>query len=313
MKGVLIFFKVDDIVLAFEKGKKALVDQISAQLKETYTLTGGENLQWFLGIEILRDRKRRLIWLSQAEYVEKIKRLANCTGSSPTTPMRNKELLPYEDKASLTSTTRYQRKIGSILYAAVITRPDVAFAASRLARFNTNPSEEHHAEADRVIRYLAGTKNLALQLGGSDTFEVASDASFADNSTDRTSSQAYVMKLFGGTIGWRANKQDTVTTSTTEAELLALAQAAKEALFVSRLVKELGVTLDDSRINIQCDNKQTIRLVQTDIAFLQTKLRHVDIHNHWLRQEAARKRIKVSYTPTDAMLADGLTKSLYTE
>ena len=139
---------------------------------------------------------------------------------------------------------------------------------------------------------------------------MASDASFADNTRDRTSSQAYVMKLFGGTIGWRANKQDTVTTSTTEAELLSLAQAAKEAMYVSRLVRELGVTLDDSRITIQCDNKQTIRLVNADIALLQTKLRHVDIHNHWLRQEAARKRIQVVYTPTDDMIADGLTKTL---
>ena len=77
-----------------------------------------------------------------------------------------------------------------------------------------------------------------------------------------------------------------MTTSTTEAELLSLAQAAKEGLFVSRLIKELRVTLDNSRINIMCDNQQTIRLVNADIALLNTKLRHVDIHNHWLRQEA---------------------------
>jgi hypothetical protein len=168
-------------------------------------------------------------------------------------------------KPRLRRLTNIRRKSGSILYAAVITRPDIAFAVSRLARFNTNPGPEHHSEADRVIRYLDGTKNLALRLGGSDLFEVASDSSFADNILDRKSSQAYVMKLFGGTIGWRANKQDTVTTSTTEGELLALAQAAKEAMFISRLVKELGVTLDDSRINIQCDNKMTIRLVHEDI------------------------------------------------
>ena len=66
--------------------------------------------------------------------------------------------------------------------------------------------------------------------------------------------QGYAMKLFGGLIGWRANKQDTVTTSTTEAELLALAQAAKESLFVSRLLTELSVRLDDNKIRIQCDN-----------------------------------------------------------
>jgi hypothetical protein len=65
---------------------------------------------------------------------------------------------------------------------------------------------------------------------------VASDASFANNSTDRKSSQAFAMKLFGGLIGWRANKQDTITTSITKAELLALAQAAKESMYVNKLL-----------------------------------------------------------------------------
>jgi hypothetical protein len=224
--------------------------------------------------------------------------------------MTTTELLPYDGKAEPSAITSYQRKTGSILYAAVITRPDVAFAVSRLVRFNTNPGPQHHKAADQVLRYLHHTRTLALQLGGGDDYVVASDASFADNSLDRKSSQAYAMKLFGGLVGWRANKQDTVTTSTTEAELLALAQAAKESLFVSRLLAELSVQLDDHRIKIQCDNKQTIRLVTAEIATLQTRLRHVDIHNHWLRQEVASKKIVVEYTPSASMVADGLTKAL---
>ena len=76
------------------------------------------------------------------------------------------------------------------------------------------------------------------------------------------------MRLFGGLVGWRANKQDTVTTSTTEAELLALSQAAKEALYVSRLITELSVQLDNQHIQIKCDNLQTIRLVTAEIALL---------------------------------------------
>src|SRR5207249_3492802 len=99
--------------------------------------------------------------------------------------------------------------------------------------------------ADRVLRYLQRTRHLALQLGGADDFEIASDASFADNTLDRKSLQVYVMKLFGGIIAWRANKQSTVTTSTTEAELLALCQCAKEAMYVGRLLTELTVRLDD--------------------------------------------------------------------
>jgi hypothetical protein len=196
------------------------------------------------------------------------------------------------------------------LYAVVITRPDVAFAVSRLSRFMANPGPAHQRAADRVLLYLRDTSSWALAFGGDDDFRVASDASFADNTLDRKSSQAYAMKLFGGMIGWRANKQDTVTTSTTEAELLALSQTAKEALYVSRLIGELRVELDDSRIRIECDNVMTIRLVTAEIATLKTKLRHVDIHNHWLRQECQRGSIDVTYTESAKMMADGLTKAL---
>src|SRR2546430_17391404 len=139
---------------------------------------------------------------------------------------------------------------------------------------------------------------------------MASDTSFIDNTLDRKSSQAFAIKLFGGLIGWRANKQATMTTSTTEAELLALSQTTKESIYTSRLLEELSVRLDSSRIRIQYDNQQTIRLVNTEIATLKTQLRHVDIHNHWLRQEVMEDRIEVTYTPSSALMADGLTKAL---
>ena len=106
-------------------------------------------------------------------------------------------------------------------------------------------------------------------------------------------------------MGWRANKQNTVTTSTTEAELLSLSQGAKEGQFVKRLLNELSVSLDDQRIRIHCDNRQSIRLVTEEIARLQTKLRHVDIHNHWLRQEVRDGRITVEHISTKKMIANG--------
>ncbi|OAQ57347.2 polyprotein [Pochonia chlamydosporia 170] len=309
--GIIIFFYVDDIVLAYQKGKENEMKYLTDQLQQKYQLTGGNPLQWFLGIEVIRDRDKRLIWLSQSAYIDKIANLAIQNPDRwPNVPMSGPELLPYEERASIASIRKYQKKIGSILYAAVVTRPDIAFAVSRLARFNMNPSYEHHAAADKVIHYLKRTRSLALQLGGGDEFLVASDASFADNSVDRKSSQGYVMQLFGGTIGWRANKQDTVTTSTTEAELLALSQATKESIFISRLFEEIGIRLDNKTIRIQCDNRQTIKLVNKEVGPLQTKLRHVNIHDHWLRQETERRTISVNYVPTAEMVADGLTKAL---
>jgi hypothetical protein len=224
--------------------------------------------------------------------------------------MAKVELSPCEGRASRQAVRTYQRKIGSMLYAAVTTRIDIAFAVSRLTRFWTNPSPGHHAAADRVFHYLYRYRGLGLQLGGADDFLAATDASFADNTLDRKSSQAYIMVLFGGVVGWRANKQNTVTTSTTEVELLSLSQGAKEGQFIKRLLDKLSVILDNQRIRIQCDNRQSISLLTSEIARLRTKLRHVDIHNHWLRQEVRDRRVTVEHVSTKTMIANGLTKAL---
>src|SRR6266480_2909716 len=142
---------------------------------------------------------------------------------------------PTLRKASLATVLKYQRQMGSLLYAVITIRPDITFAVSRLARFNQNPSVDHRDVADRLLRYLYRTRGLAIRYGGSITrrydtgaraFVCASDVLFADNSVNRKSSQGYIITLFGGPISWRANKQDTVTTSSTEAELLALSQTA---------------------------------------------------------------------------------------
>lgn len=308
--GVFIFFYVDDIILGNRPGKRDAADAAMEELKKKYSITGGDQVKWFLGLEVIRDLTAQKIWLSQAAYIDKITRFVVDRTIRHDTPMSRVELLPRKDLATHAEINLYQRKIGSLLFVAVNTRPDIAFATSRLARFLNNPSADHHRAADRVILYLYHTRTLGLQFGGNDDLVVASDASFADNTVDRKSSQGFILKLFGGAIAWRANKQDTVTTSTTEAELLALAQAAKEAKFLVRLQAELGIKLHDPVITIQCDNTQTIRLVNEKTSQLTTKLRHVDIHNHWLRQEVQRDKIKVVYTPTNDMIADGLTKSL---
>ena len=155
----------------------------------------------------------------------------------PETPMTEEELLPLplDGEVDEAEKALYQRKVGSLLFAAISTRQ-----ISRSQRRSCHrPSKIHHEAADRGIRYLYRTRHLSTQYGQQSTATsllCASDASFADNRIDRKSSQGYMMKLFGGPIAWRANKQDTVTTSSTEAKLLALSQTAKEAIYLSRLL-----------------------------------------------------------------------------
>ena len=136
--------------------------------------------------------------------------------------------------------------------------------------------------------------------------ECYSDAAFADNA-DRRSSDGFLFMLFGGPIDWKASRQLTVTTSSTEAELLALSQAAKQAIQWQRIFRDLDFY---SKSPILCDNQQTIRLLAKDSPQLNTRLRHVDIHNHWLRQEVQDGRIAIEWTSTASMKADGLTKAL---
>ncbi len=112
------------------------------------------------------------------------------------------ELFPMSEKATDTSRLLYQRKIGGILFAAITTRPDIAFAASKLSKFNRNPGEIYHKVADCVIIYLYNTKGLALQYGSwggihlsvregetpDQALTVATDVLFADNTMDWKSS-----------------------------------------------------------------------------------------------------------------------------
>jgi hypothetical protein len=315
--GVVVFFYVDDIVFCYRKKDEERTRDLIRELQKQYQMNILGELRWFLGIHILRDRRQRRLWLSQEAYIEKIANEyeIDLTARLPDTPMAESELLPSHENADRPSVRQYQRKMGSLLYAAITTRPDIAFAVSRLARFNQNPSGEHQQAADRVIQFLYHTRSRAICYGGdmerdgARAFVCASDASFADNTEDRKSSQGYMMTLFGGPIAWRANKQDTVTTSSTEAELLALSQTAKEAIFLSRLFKAMTLRLNEPLI-IDCDNTQTLRLIQEDSAKLITKLRHVDIHQHWLRQEYAMRRVLFRWKATKEMIADGLTKAL---
>ena len=307
---IVIFFYVDDLVFCFEEKNRAEMEETVRSLRQRFHLEGGGELQWFLGIEVMRNRVAKRMWLCQSSYIEKIGALASATSiKRPLTPMTTEELLPSGKTAKTPQRKRYQKKLGSLMYVTVMTRPDIAFAVSRLSRFSQNPGPAHEEAVDRVLRYLQTTKNYALQYEDGHGFQVSSDAAFADNILDRKSSQAFTMKLFGGLICWKATKQTTVTTSSTEAELLSLSYTAKEALYMNRLLSDLKLHLPQAP-TIECDNQQTIRLVQNEINALQTRLRHVDIHNHWLRQEVQEGRIQITWTPTDRMLADGLTKAL---
>ena len=171
--------------------------------------------------------------------------------------MITEELTPYKERVTPQEIYTYQRKVESLQYAAVITRFNIARTALKLAEFSQNPSPKHHGAVDRAISYLYGTKTLAIEYSAATNshrvFVAASDAAFADDIATRKNTVGYLFQLFGGVIDWHLLRQKTVTTSSTEAELLALTHAAKETYWWKRFFQ--SITLDAGHeLAVVCDN-----------------------------------------------------------
>jgi hypothetical protein len=313
-KHLMVFFYVDDICVLYHRDSKEEYELFRSKLLEEYEIRELGDLKWFLGIRIIRDRSQSKLWLCQDSYIDKMVsdyKLEN--RPTPKIPLQTDELLPYERKATSHAIHAYQQRVGSLTYIATTTRPDIARATQKLAEFLTNPSPDHISIAEDTISYLKGTRTLAIEYSNTNPsgplFRSSSDAAFADDSSTRKSTEGALFQLFGGPIDWRSIKQKTVTTSTTEAELLALSHLCKDLLWWQRLFKGLELDLKEDYTAF-CDNLQTVRLMLQDSPKLVTKLKHVDIHQHWLRQEVNNKTINIDWISTSIMPADGLTKAL---
>ena len=314
-KWLVIFFFVDDIMALFKPQHWTKFADFTAKLKDRYGLRDLGELKWFLGIHVVRDRTEKKLWLSQDSYVEKITASFHVDDQSqyPTTPMVTEELAAYDAQATKTQIYEYQRKVGSLLYATTITRPNVARTANKLAESLLNPGPQHREAVTQALTYMYATQYYAIEFRPTAeslrTFTCASDAAFADDVETRKSTEGYLFQLFGGTVDWWSTKQKTVMTSSTEAELLALTNTTKELYGWIQLFKV--ITFDTGhQAMIDCDNQQTLCLLIKNAPQLKTRLRHINIHDMWLRQEVQEGRLHVNWIPTDEMPADGLTKAL---
>ena len=287
---MLIFFYVDDIAVIYNRQFTLQVDEFERRLFNAYEMRLLGEVQWFLGIQITRSRNTHHLWLSQSSYIDKLltKFKIPMDGRRVETPLPIEEIQKAKTEANTQDIYTYQQYVGSINFAAVITRADIAYAVSILSTHLTNPSRRHMELAVRVFKYLGFTKHYAIQVNPNDStrniFIASSDASFGNDPNTRQSTQGYAFTLFGAIIDWKATKQRTVVTSTTEAELLALSKTSKETLWWSRFFESIDFDIGHPA-SIECDNQQTIRLLLSDHPRFTTKLRHIDIHHHWLRQE----------------------------
>ncbi|XP_057548061.1 secreted RxLR effector protein 161-like [Amaranthus tricolor] len=205
----------------------------------------------------------------------------------------------------------YASAIGSIMYAMICTRPDVAFALSMCSRYQSNPGDAHWIAAKNILKYLRRTKDKFLVYGGANELLVTgyTDASFQTDKDDFRSQSGFLFCLNGGAVSWKSSKQSSVADSTTEAEYIAAAEAAKEAVWIRKFISDLGVVPSiENGIKLYCDNEGAIAQSKEPRSHQNSK--HVERKFHLIREIVGRQDVIISRVDTTDNIADPLTKPL---
>ena len=307
-KLVLLLY-VDDLVIASPSAQD--VSWVQDLLHDEFEMTDLGPLTSFLGIEIRRSRPGRTLHLSQSRYIATILErhgMSTCAPvSTPADPhIRLQKSLP-EDQEDSINQQRYQSAVGSLMYAMIGTRPDIAYAVSAVSQYSTNPGAAHSTAVRRIFRYLAGTQTLGLRSGAGDCAGYT-DADWGTGE-DRKSIGGYAFLINGAAVAWMSKKQASVALSSTEAEYMALTQGVKESHWLGELLHDIGALQHQQAIRqIQCDNQGAIALTKNPEYHARTK--HIDIQFHFIPQHVESETIKLVYCPTYEMTADIFTKPL---
>ncbi|MCO5569008.1 hypothetical protein L7F22_022714 [Adiantum nelumboides] len=212
---IILVLYVDDMLIAAKK--KSTVDAFKEQLKSAFSM---------------KD-----LGAAEHPYVKISKE--DCPNSKEAT--NDMQSVPYASAC------------GSLMYAMVATRPDIAHAVGVVSRFMANPSRLHWDAMKSIMRYLKGTKNKSLCYGkGPLELKGFCDSDMAGDVDTRKSTSGYVFTLAGGAISWCSRLQKIVALSTTEAEYISATKASKEAIWLARLCSEFG--LPDKAPMLGCDH-----------------------------------------------------------
>jgi hypothetical protein len=322
---MMIYRFVDDMQGSHHMEDKAEFQQSVKLLQDRFRIKQLQTATWMLGMRILRDRKARTITLSQELYVTKALEkfgLQQCRIVS--TPEAGGAAHASEtDLDAPTDSQRYMEVTGTLMYAAISTRPDIAHAVHYLASHMQQPTQRHMLAAERVLRYLAGTKEVGLVFGSRNGDTVGdsrgrraqvqvdvcafADADWANDKGDRKSVSGWVAKLNGDPVSWSSKKQRVVALSTCEAELYAEAAAIQEVLWLRGLMEELGLHTQTGS-TVYGDNQSTIAVSENGVKGERTK--HVDVKYHFVTETVERGAVQLRWVPTTQQQADIFTKPL---
>lgn len=311
---VALAFYVDDVIVM---GTRTQVKMMKRAIQGVFETRDLGPLHFILGIRVERMGKHR-VSLLQTAFVEKILRrfeMQDCKGIA--TPMEqrplSREMSPKSKKdQDVMAKMPYRQAVGSLIYLSQGTRPDVAQAVSVVSRYSDNPGKQHWMAVKRILRYLKGTSMYGLVYDNTGVSDVKlngyADANWGGDVDTRRSTSGYVLFFGNCCVSWQSKRQATVATSTMEAEYMAAGLATQETLWMRLLLQDLECAQDEAT-EIFEDNQACIATVK-DHGAKQSRMKHVDIKHHFIREVVQAGKVKLTYVESTNNVADMLTKPL---
>jgi hypothetical protein len=232
----LLLLYVDDMIITGNDSE--YIAFVKARLSEQFLMSDLGPLRYFLGIEVSSTSDG--IYLSQEKYIQDLFAHSSLTHQRTVeTPIELNLHLRATDGKPLIDPTWYRHIVVSLVYSAV-TRPDISYAVHILSQFVSAPTHIHYSHLLRVLCYFRGTITCRLFFPRSSSFQLQaySNATWASDS-NRRSLSTYCIFLGGSLIAWKTKKQTTVSCSSTEAELRAMALAMVEVTWLQCIYAQL--------------------------------------------------------------------------
>ncbi|CAI7811247.1 unnamed protein product [Closterium sp. NIES-54] len=314
---------VDDILIFSPSSD--LVKEVMLKLQDKFKCKALDDVSFYLGLHIERNVKKRCMRVHQRKYLEALAaNFGQSEGHVATTcPCGFKCAKgPEEESVGEEKRRHFHSLVGSLMYAAVNTRPDVAFATGQLARVVQCPNEEQVAAGRRVAKYLGQTPTVGLHYStaaqrrqkGADGVEPGrlfltafSDASYASEPEDMKSVGGFICCVCGGPTAWESKKQVDQALSSVESEYMALFRAVREIVWQRRLLAELGEE-QQGPTPLYCDSQGAIALAKNPVLHGLTK--HMRVKWHWTRSMVAAGEVELHYVKTTRQPADMMTKRM---
>ncbi|GAA0142710.1 transmembrane signal receptor [Lithospermum erythrorhizon] len=309
---VILLLYVDDMLIV---GKNMnTIKELKCQLSKAFEMKDLGSARYILGMEIKRDRARGRLWLSQEKYIHKVLARFNMESSKSVScplgahfKLSSKICDNARGNVEDMEKVPYASAIGSLMYAMLCTRPDIAYSVGLVSRFLSQPRKEHWEAVKWILRYLKGTSNVCLCYGTKDaTLESFTDSDMAGDLDSKKSTSGYLFTFVGGAISWQSKLQRCVALSTTEAEYIAITECCKELLWLKRFFEEIGI--DQKRFTILCDSQSAIHLSKNPS--LHSKSKHIQVRYHWIRDVIEEKQVFIEIFHTCDNGADMMTKVL---